>query len=115
MLNSKTVEFTVGLFMLAGLLALIVLAFKVSGLTHFAAQDTYTVSANFDNIGNLKLRAPVSIGGVKIGQVIGISLNPQTFKAKVTMKIDANENTIPTDLSASDILDPQACFYITEH
>lgn len=100
-MREKTIETTVGLFMLAGILALLVLALKVSGLSNTVGFEGYQVSANFDNIGSLKVRAPVTIAGVRVGQVTQIRLDPTTFKAVVTIKIDKNKNAIPEDSSAS--------------
>lgn len=87
--------------MLAGILALLVLALKVSGLSNYVSRDGYLVTAQFDNVGDLKARAPVTISGVKVGEVTGISLNTTTFKAVVTMRMYADQNKIPTDSSAS--------------
>lgn len=100
-MREKTIEITVGLFMLAGILALLMLALKVSGLSNTVGFEGYQVSANFDNIGSLKVRAPVTIAGVRVGQVTQIRLDPGTFKAVVTLKIDKNKNAIPEDSSAS--------------
>lgn len=101
MLSERTTESIVGLFLLAGILALIILAFKVSGLTTFFQPKGYDVYAKFENIGQLKVRAPVKIGGVLIGEVTGISLDPVTYKALVRLHIDANFNDIPNDSSVS--------------
>ena len=87
--------------MIAGVLALTVLALKVSGLTTEFSGKGYVVTADFDNIGDLKVRAPVTIGGVKIGQVSNIALDEKTFKARVSLKIDNKQNQIPLDSSAS--------------
>lgn len=97
----RTMEFIVGLFMLAGLAALVLLAFKVSGLTKIGNGDTYTIMAEFDNIGGLKIRAPVAIGGVRIGQVENIALDKNSFRAVVTMRIENTFNNLPDDSSAS--------------
>lgn len=101
MLSQRTVESFVGAFLLAAILALLVLAFKVSGLTSFFKTEGYTVSAQFDDIGQLKVRSTVKIGGVTIGEVSGIKLDPTSFKAIVTMRINSNVNDIPNDSSAS--------------
>lgn len=87
--------------MIAGMIAFAVLALKVSGLSTELSEPGYVVSAEFDNIGDLKVRAPVTIGGVKIGQVTNIGLDKQSFRAKVSFKINANQNKIPDDSSAS--------------
>ena len=101
-MNTRFIEIMVGFFMLIGILALMVLALKVSGLANeMFTTHTYQVIALFDNVGDLKARAPVTIGGVKIGQVESISLDPETFKAKVLINIDEKENKIPEDSQAS--------------
>lgn len=100
MLRTRTVELIVGLFMAAGVLALLTLVFKVSGITTHWAQKTYTVSAEFDNIGDLKLRAPVSLAGVKVGEVTMITLVPITLRALVRMTIVADQNKIPANSTA---------------
>lgn len=101
MLSQKTVESFVGLFVLSAIIALLVLAFKVSGLTSFFKAEGYYVTAQFDDIGQLKVRASVKIGGVTIGEVTGIKLEPASFRAKVTMLINSKMQDIPNDSSAS--------------
>ena len=97
----KLIETFVGLFIVAALISLFALAFKVSGMSHLNKHNSYQVTAAFDNIGDLKPRAAVTIAGVKIGQVVSINLNKQSYKAVVTMMIDANDNNIPVDSQAS--------------
>lgn len=101
MLSQRSIESFVGLFLLAATIGLLVLAFKVSGLTSFFKLEGYDVTAAFDDIGQLKVRAPVKIGGVTIGEVIDINLDPTSFKAMVTLRIHATVNDIPNDSSAS--------------
>ncbi len=101
MLSQRTIESFVGLFLLAAIIALLVLAFKVSGLTSFFKPESYAVVANFDDIGQLKVRSPVKMGGVLIGEVSSIVLDPTTFKAVVKMNINDKFNDIPDDSSAS--------------
>lgn len=101
MISQRTVEILVGLFLVMAAIALSVLAFKVSGLTSLFPSPSYTISAEFDDIGGLKVRSPVKIGGVQVGQVINISLDPVTFKAVVKMEINQEYNDIPDDSSAS--------------
>jgi phospholipid/cholesterol/gamma-HCH transport system substrate-binding protein len=101
MFSERTTESLVGLFLLAAIAALIVLAFKVSGLTSFFKPEGYDITATFDEIGQLKVRAPIKMGGVTIGEVTGIHLDPATFRAVVNMRIDKNVNDIPNDSSAS--------------
>ncbi len=101
MTSQRTIESYVGLFIIASIMALVVLAFKVSGLTSFFKDEGYTVTAYFDDIGGLKMRAPVKIGGVVVGEVSTITLDPTTFKAAVTLLISKKYDMIPSDSSAS--------------
>ena len=95
--------FFVGLFVLFGFLALFVLAFRVSGLTSLGQSKGYPVIANFSNIGGLKVRAPVTIAGVKVGQVAAIRLDEKSFNAEVTLILNANTH-IPKEDAAASIL-----------
>lgn len=90
--------------MLAGILAGVLLALKVAGLTFFDGNtDTYTLYAKFDNIGSLKARAPVKIGGVVIGRVSEISIDAKSFTPKVTMAIESKYKEL-SDTSTASIL-----------
>ena len=100
MLNKRIVEFLVGLFILAGILAMFALAFKVSGLSQYSKSVSFHVSAIFDNIGDLKVRAPVTIAGVRVGEVDSISIDGHSFKANVGMRIDKRQNKLPLDTTA---------------
>jgi phospholipid/cholesterol/gamma-HCH transport system substrate-binding protein len=98
----RNLELLVGFFMLLGIAALLMLALQVSGLTqNIGHRNSYTLSAQFDNIGGLKVRAPVAIAGVRIGEVTNITLDPVTFRAVVNMNIDKKNNDLPIDTSAS--------------
>lgn len=103
MLKTRTVEVAVGAFILAGILSFLMLALQVSGLGRFFSENTgYKVYAEFSNIGGLKVRAKVSIGGVVIGRVIDIKLDPKSLHASVVMSIDSKQaHTIPADSQAS--------------
>lgn len=101
MLSQRAIETYVGLFLLGVITALLVLALKVSGITSFFKVAGYDVTAYFDDIGQLKVRAPVKMGGVTIGEVSSIKLAPGTFKAIVKMHINAKMNAIPDDSTAS--------------
>lgn len=103
MMKMRTVEITVGAFILFGILSLLMLALQVSGLSHFFKEEPgYHVKAEFTNIGGLKVRAKVSLGGVLIGRVVKISLEPETFNADVWMAIDAKQvDKLPIDSRAS--------------
>lgn len=100
MLESRQTEITVGAFIFAGLLALVMLAMKVSNLTDFGGGDTYDVKVKFDNIGGLKVRAPVKMAGVEIGRVAEIGFDNKTFQAVAVMRISSNFNVIPKDTAA---------------
>jgi phospholipid/cholesterol/gamma-HCH transport system substrate-binding protein len=95
----KGIETLVGLFVVLGLLALVFVALKAANLSSFGGQDTYAVSARFDNIGGLKARAPVRAAGVVVGRVTAISLDPKTFQGVVMLAIE-RPFQFPKDSSA---------------
>ena len=86
------VEFLVGLFMVLGIAAAVIMSLKVAGLVLDSSSSTYTVHAKFDNIGSLKLRAPVRIGGVLIGRVEAISLDEKDLVPVVDIAINSEYN-----------------------
>lgn len=100
-MQNRTLEIGVGLFLLAGLLALLMLALRVSGLTVGSSQDAYKVYANFDNIAGLTVRAKVTMAGVTIGKVTAIDLNRDLFTGRVTMELAGEVNNLPVDSTAS--------------
>lgn len=100
-MHMRTVEISVGAFILAGIFALILLGFKVSNLSLTPNRQTYTLYAEFDNVGSLSERARVAIGGVTIGRVSSVVLNKKTYMAKVTLNIDSQINNIPVDSTVS--------------
>jgi phospholipid/cholesterol/gamma-HCH transport system substrate-binding protein len=100
MVNKKIIEISVGIFILLGGIALFLLALKVSGLTSYSADQAMTVYASFDEIGDLKIRAPVKIAGVRIGEISAINLDAKNYKARVSMLID-KRRSIPIDSAAS--------------
>ena len=100
MISQRLIESLVGLFLLFAIFAFTVLAFKVSGLTTLFPSKTYVVSAAFDDIGGLKVRSPVKIGGVQIGEVSKIELDSITFKAVVYLQIEDLYRDITDDSSA---------------
>lgn len=101
MRQSRTVELIVGLFVAAGLAAFFMLAMRVSNLSLMTQEDTYSVVAEFQNIGSLKARSPVTLAGVTIGRVVSIRIDPQTYGAQVSMHIEAQYDYLPEDTSAS--------------
>jgi phospholipid/cholesterol/gamma-HCH transport system substrate-binding protein len=98
-MGRKGIETLVGAFVLLGLIALLFLALKAANLATFSTGETYPVTARFDNIGGLKVRAPVKSAGVTVGRVKSITLDPRSFQGLVTIEIDAKVQ-FPTDTSA---------------
>lgn len=93
-------DFWVGLFVLLGILALGFLALRAGNLSSFSFAPTYKVEASFDNLGGLKVRAPIKSSGVVVGRVTDISFDNQQFVANVTFEID-EQYKFPSDSSAS--------------
>ncbi len=98
---TRAVEIGVGLFVAAGLGALFVLAMKVSNLSAFNTTDGYEIVARFENIGGLKVRAPVTAGGVRVGRVAGIDYDSDRYEAVVRLVIEPRFDRLPRDTSAS--------------
>ena len=101
MIQNKSTEITVGMFVAAGIAALFMLAMKVSNFAEFNYDVGYQVIAEFENIGGLKVRSPVTMAGVRVGQVSNITLSPETYNAEVTLSFFSSFNNIPTDTAAS--------------
>ncbi|MCU0833249.1 MAG: outer membrane lipid asymmetry maintenance protein MlaD [Chromatiaceae bacterium] len=101
MMRLRWIEIAVGAFMVAGFVALFFLAMKVSNLGASSVTDGYQVSARFDNIGSLKVRAPVTMAGVRVGRVEAIGFDKDTYEAVVSLRIDRRYDTIPTDTFAN--------------
>ena len=98
-MGKKGIETLVGLFVLLGLLGLVFLALKAANLASFGGGDTYPLTAKFDNIGGLKVRAPVRSAGVTVGRITAIQLDPKTYQGVVRMEIDKGV-VFPKDSSA---------------
>ena len=101
MSNRKNLELWVGLFMAAGILALGMLAFKVGNLTTADVMDSYQIKARFDNVGGLKVKAAVTMAGVRVGRVSSIGFDNTRYQAVVTMDVAGSYKNIPKDSSAS--------------
>ena len=93
-------EFAVGAFLLLSLASLLVLAVASTNGKFGFSRDSYDLTARFTNLGQLRPMAPVKIGGVTIGQVSGITLDPVKFDSIVTLAIDNRYREIPIDTSA---------------
>ena len=87
-LNRSALDLWVGTFVAIGIGAVLFLALKVGNLISFGSTPGYRLEARFDNIGGLKLRASVKAAGVVVGRVERIRLDPTTYQAIVTLKID---------------------------
>jgi len=93
----NTIDLWVGIFVALGIAGILFLALKVGNLVSFGNTPGYRLEAAFDNIGGLKLRAPVRAAGVVVGRVERIRFDPKSYQAVVTMKIDdGNEFTADT-------------------
>ncbi|MFO7594429.1 MAG: outer membrane lipid asymmetry maintenance protein MlaD [Pseudomonadota bacterium] len=101
MMQSRTVEIWVGLFIAAGMAALFMLAMQVSNLTVINDDEGYGITARFENISGLKVRSPVTVAGVRVGRVTDIGFDPKTFQAVVTMNISSQYDELPMDTSAA--------------
>jgi phospholipid/cholesterol/gamma-HCH transport system substrate-binding protein len=101
MQHTSTQDTLVGLFVASGIVGLFFLALQVSNLSSFVEEDSYTITARFENSGGLKIKSPVSAAGVKIGKVSNISFDPKTYESVVQMNINSQYNTIPDDTTAS--------------
>ncbi|HUL42143.1 MAG TPA: outer membrane lipid asymmetry maintenance protein MlaD [Burkholderiales bacterium] len=100
-MGSKTLDLWAGMFVLAGIVALFMLAFKVGNLSSFSlSSNNYPLYANFENIGGLKVRAPVRSAGVVVGRVADIRFDNKDYVARVTLSID-NRYKFPKDTFAS--------------
>lgn len=98
--QSRKLELWVGSFLLLGIIAILVMVFKVADVKALGNQSTYNLRAYFDNIGTLKVRSPVKIGGVVIGRVSEIDLDKEFFVPVVTLAINTQYGHFPETSSA---------------
>ena len=87
-MERSTLDLWVGIFVVAGIAALVVLALKVGNLSTYNGGESYQLEAYFSNIGGLKPQASIKSAGVLVGRVTAISLDTERYEAKVTMSID---------------------------
>lgn len=99
-MQRTTMDLWVGLFVIIGIAALMVLSLKVGNLNVYNPSQSYAITGNFENIGGLKVRAPVKGAGVVVGRVTDIQFSTQTYDAVVTMSLDSRF-TFPKDTFAS--------------
>ena len=100
-MKKSILEFWVGLFVLLGVLALAVLSFRVAGGQDgfSGSSKNYVLYAEFSDVGGLKVNAPIRSAGVLVGRVNQITLDPQTYQAKVTLNVE-NQYKFSSDVSA---------------
>ena len=98
-MGKRSVEILVGLFVLLGFAGLVFLALKAANLATFTSGDSYTLTARFDNIGGLKVRAPVRSAGVTVGRVASIVLDAKNYQGVVRVEINKGVE-FPKDSSA---------------
>ena len=99
-MQRTTMALWVGLFVITGIAALMVLSLKVGNLNVYNPSQSYVITGNFENIGGLKVRAPVKGAGVVVGRVTDIQFSTKTYDAVVTMSMDGRY-TFPKDTFAS--------------
>ena len=100
-MTSRKIEILVGFFIAAAIAAFFMLAMSVSNMSSYGGGEQYTILARFDNVGGLKVRSPVSAGGVRVGRVTDIQYSSETYEAIVSMAIDTQYDKFPLDTAAS--------------
>jgi len=98
---SRSIEIWVGFFVAIGFVAMFFLSMQVSNLSSISGEPGYDITASFENVGSLKVRAPVAMAGVDIGRVTAIDFDPKSFEAVVTMSIESKYSELPSDSNAS--------------
>ena len=101
MRQTRTIEISTGFFIVLGFCALLFLATRTSNIEAYGSGGGYNVTASFTNVGGLKVRSPVTMAGVTVGRITAISLDPKTFDAIVSMRLNERFSQIPDDSSAS--------------
>lgn len=99
-MNRKLIDLWVGIFVAIGIAAFLFLALKVGNMSSANFAETYVVQAKFDNIGGLKVRAPVKSAGVVVGRVADIRFDPENYQAVVALKLESRYQ-FPKDTFAS--------------
>jgi phospholipid/cholesterol/gamma-HCH transport system substrate-binding protein len=99
-MNKTVLDLWVGLFVIAGIAALLFLTLKVGSMNTVNASNSYEVVARFENIGGLKPRAPVKSAGVVVGRVADVTFDNELYEAAVTLRLD-KRYAFPKDTSAA--------------
>ncbi len=100
-MTSRKTELLVGLFVALAIAATLMLGLKVANQGSVGQGESYTLYAKFDNVGGLKVRSSVKVGGVNIGRVEDISLDPEDFTPVVKLSISTRYNTFPETSSVA--------------
>lgn len=100
-MTTRSMELLVGIFVTAAIAALLFLALQVAHKGDTTRGETYTLIAKFDNIGGLKVRSPVKVGGVVVGRVDSIQLTGEYYEPTVTLKISKAYANLPETSTAS--------------
>jgi len=98
-MRKSLLDFWVGLFVLVGIVALLFLALKAGNMSALSFAKSYQVKASFDNIGGLKVRAPVKSAGVVVGRVSQILFDDKSYQAIAVLDMDQRYQ-FPKDSSA---------------
>ena len=99
-MNKTVLDLWVGLFVVAGIAALLFLTLKVGSMNAVNPSDSYEVVARFENIGGLKSRAPIKSAGVVVGRVADIRFDNEVYEAAVTLRLD-KRYAFPKDSTAA--------------
>ncbi|MEM7194822.1 MAG: outer membrane lipid asymmetry maintenance protein MlaD [Pseudomonadota bacterium] len=99
-MQRRSLEIWVGVFLLLGIAALVMLAVQVSSAGS-GSSDSYRITAKFENVGGLNVKAPVMVGGVRIGRVTAIEIDKEDYAAVVHMDIENRYDNLPIDTGAS--------------
>ncbi|SDB32545.1 phospholipid/cholesterol/gamma-HCH transport system substrate-binding protein [Pseudidiomarina indica] len=102
-MESRNTQLAVGLFVIIGILALLFLGLRAANTSAVTTGETYRLYAKFDNIGGLKERSPVKVGGVVVGRVTKITLSGEYYEPLVEMTISATYDKF-SDTSSVSIL-----------
>jgi len=97
MSRTRTIELSTGLFVMLGFAALFFMVTQITSKGFVWHEQNYRLTARFDNVGGLKVGAPVSIGGVTVGRVESIDYDTQTYKAVARLAIQSRYDRIPDD------------------
>lgn len=103
MQQTRKLELWVGSFVIAGICAILIMIFQVADVKGLGSNHTYTLKATFDNIGSLKVRSPVKVGGVVVGRVNSIQLDAESYLPVVELSIDAKYDQF-SETSSAQIL-----------